>query len=200
MQTTNPLAPAAPSVEAASTDRSPPQLQYAGFWRRFAAYWIDLLVWLPLIGITYLLGETTRLFYLYWFVPGLLISLWFDVYLVKRYGGTPGKLLLKTRIAMRDGSPITVKAASIRFAVLLVLGELGAIAIITSTLTMTNEMYFSLGYMARMQKLVELAPPWYATVNVLTQVWVFSEFITMLFNKKRRAVHDFIAGTVVVRS
>lgn len=30
-------------------------------------------------------------------------------------------------------------------------------------------------------------------------VWSILEFITMLFNSKRRAVHDFIAGTVVVR-
>lgn len=29
--------------------------------------------------------------------------------------------------------------------------------------------------------------------------WVLLEIITMLFNKKRRALHDFIGGTVVVR-
>ena len=29
-------------------------------------------------------------------------------------------------------------------------------------------------------------------------VWAFAEIITMLFNKKRRAVHDLIAGSVVI--
>jgi uncharacterized RDD family membrane protein YckC len=48
--------------------------------------------------------------------------------------------------------------------------------------------------------MVELAPAWHPTVTVLLQIWVWGEFVTMLFNKKRRAVHDFIAGTVVIRS
>jgi uncharacterized RDD family membrane protein YckC len=69
-----------------------------------------------------------------------------------------------------------------------------------STLAMTDDVYFSLGYVARSQRLVETAPSWYAAVNVLMQIWIWGEFVTMLFNKKRRAVHDFIAGTVVVRS
>jgi hypothetical protein len=30
--------------------------------------------------------------------------------------------------------------------------------------------------------------------------WFFAEVLTMLTNRKRRALHDFIAGTVVVRT
>lgn len=36
-------------------------------------------------------------------------------------------------------------------------------------------------------------------LNSLATVWALSEFITMLFNEKRRAIHDFIGKTVVVR-
>jgi uncharacterized RDD family membrane protein YckC len=32
----------------------------------------------------------------------------------------------------------------------------------------------------------------------LSNLWFWSEVIVLLFNKKRRALHDFIAGTVVV--
>ncbi|MNR36189.1 hypothetical protein D3C85_1540850 [compost metagenome] len=46
--------------------------------------------------------------------------------------------------------------------------------------------------------LVEQAPLWYPAVNVALQVWIWGEFITMLLNKRRRAVHDYMAGTVVV--
>ena len=41
------------------------------------------------MGIAYLASEKTRLFYLYWFIPGLVFAIWFNVNLVKRYGGTP---------------------------------------------------------------------------------------------------------------
>jgi uncharacterized RDD family membrane protein YckC len=203
MQPRNPYEPPGAQLDRerlAAPTTSSAELRYATFWQRFLAYWIDVLVFLPLSGIMYFLAEQSRFFYMYWFIPGLLVGLFFHVYLVKRYGGTPGKLLLKTRIALVDGSPVTTNAAGLRYAVLFVLSALSSVALILSTLSMTDQMYFSLGYVARAQKMVELAPGWYSTVSVLLQIWIWSEFITMLFNKKRRAVHDFIAGTVVVRS
>lgn len=176
------------------------EIRYAGFWQRFGAYWVDVIVMLPLMALAYFGGEWSRLFQLYWFVPGLLFGLFFSVYLVKRYGGTPGKLVLNTRIAMLDGSPVTLKAALIRHAVLFLLSALMALALVQATLHITDAEYFSLGYLARAVRLVELAPSWYMPVSVLLQVWVWGEFVTMLFNKRRRAVHDFLAGTIVVRT
>lgn len=172
---------------------------YAGFWRRFGAYWIDVIVWLPLTFLSFFLNEKARLFQVYWLIPSALIGLWFHVYLVGRYGGTPGKLAMKIRIAMTDGSPVTFTAAAIRYSVLCVLGLLLGVALAMAALAMSDAEYFSLGFMQRSQRLVALAPPWYGTVNLLLQIWIWGEFVTLLFNKKRRAVHDFLAGTVVVR-
>ena len=175
------------------------ELVYAGFWRRFGAFWIDFLVFLPIMGIAYYFGEKARLFQLYWFIPGLLIGLWYYVYLVARYGGTPGKLLLDMRIAMTDGSPATTNAAALRYSVMFVLSILSSLALLLAVLKMTDDEYFSLAYLARSQRMVELAPPWYQTVNILMQIWIWGEFVTMLLNKKRRAIHDFMAGTVVIK-
>jgi len=36
-------------------------------------------------------------------------------------------------------------------------------------------------------------------VVFLLAIWALLEFVTMLFSKKRRALHDLIAGTVVIR-
>lgn len=44
---------------------------------------------------------------------------------------------------------------------------------------------------------MSFTPGWYKIVNILMNVWIWSEFIVILTNKKRRAIHDFIAGTVV---
>jgi uncharacterized RDD family membrane protein YckC len=174
-------------------------MAYAGFWQRFGAFWVDFVILLPLAGIVYVGDAQSRFFQIYWFIPGLLFGLWYHIYLVVRYGGTPGKLILNMRIAMLDGSPVTPKAAFLRYVVLLVLAELAAIALIMASLRMTDEEWFSLGYLARANRMVEMAPSWYYTVTVLMQIWIWSEFITMLFNKKRRAIHDFIAGTVVLK-
>jgi uncharacterized RDD family membrane protein YckC len=173
-------------------------MKYAGFWRRFGAYWIDGIVMLPLIGIAYFFDGRTRLFHFYWLLPGEALGIWYSVYLVAIHGGTPGKLLLNTKIVMLDGSPITFKAATIRYSVLFGLSLASSVGMAMACLAMTDDQYFSLNYFNRNVVLMRLTPSWYRTVSILSQVWIWSEFITMMFNKKRRAIHDFIAGTVVV--
>ena len=37
-------------------------------------------------------------------------------------------------------------------------------------------------------------------LSALPALWFLAEVLTMLTNEKRRALHDFIAGTVVVRT
>jgi len=174
-------------------------MTYAGFWQRLGAYCLDFLILLPLMAIAYIGDSWSRFFQIYWFLPGLVLGVWYDVYLVARYGGTPGKLVLDMRIAMVDGSPVTPKAAFLRYLVLFVLIQLSAIALIIGTLKMTDQEWLSLEYMARTTRLVEAAPSWYQGLTLLINVWIWSEFVTLLFNKKRRAIHDFIAGTVVLK-
>jgi uncharacterized RDD family membrane protein YckC len=41
---------------------------------------------------------------------------------------------------------------------------------------------------------------WYWFANSVPTLWFVAEVLTMLTNRKRRALHDFIAGTVVVRT
>ena len=35
-------------------------------------------------------------------------------------------------------------------------------------------------------------------MDYLLNIWVLSELVVLLLNKKRRTLHDFIAGTVVL--
>lgn len=194
----NPFSPPLARVDDVAAPQSN-TLHYAGFWQRFGAYWVDVIVLLPLIGLSLWLGEQSRLFSVYYFVPGLLIGLFFHVWLVKRYGGTPGKLLLKIKIACRDGSAVGYREAVIRYSVLFGLTTLVSIAMVMATLSMTDAEYFSLGFTERSVKLTSLTPDWYLPVNILLNVWIWSEFIVMLTNKQRRALHDFMAGTIVIR-
>ena len=53
--------------------------------------------------------------------------------------------------------------------------------------------------MERAKRQADLAPSWFKPVQIFQQIWIWSEFIVLLTNRKRRAIHDFIAGTVVVR-
>lgn len=109
-----------------------PLTEYAGFWQRAVAFWVDGLWMVPLLVFLSLLvcGEpdcsnlpegfstTTGLENLSWqgllvneLLPALLI-LWFWM----TYAATPGKMLLDCDIVdARSGGPITLKQALLRY-------------------------------------------------------------------------------------
>ena len=43
-----------------------------------------------------------------------------------------------------------------------------------------------------------LRPSWVVATDCVYNAWLASEIVSVLFNKRRRALHDFIAGTVVI--
>ena len=45
-----------------------------------------------------------------------------------------------------------------------------------------------------------LSPILFSVYTWLTNIWIYSEFIVLLTNKRKRAIHDYIAGTVIIKS
>lgn len=174
-------------------------MTYATFWQRVGASLIDFLIWLPLLAFMMWGFSAFRLFHLYFLVPGQLLGLWYGVYLVKRYGGTPGKRLLKIRIVRVDGSPVGYREAVIRHVVQAVMGIGSAVALIMARWEMTDAQFHSMTWAVHAEHIAANKPSWSRPLDVVSQVWLWSEFVVMLTNKKRRALHDFIAGTVVVK-
>lgn len=173
---------------------------YAGFWPRFAALLLDLMVMSPLIILVWWGQEHFRLFDVYYFLPGTLFGLWYGVYLVRRFGGTPGKRLMKLRIAKVGGESVTYREALLRYLPEWVMGIGTSLAGIVAVLSLTDAQYFAATtFIERSHMLSEAMPSWNGLVTIALNVWVWGEFLVMLTNKKRRAIHDFIAGTVVVK-
>ena len=175
-------------------------LRYAGFGPRLAANLLDFVVMIPLIGLSIWGSSHFRLFEVYYFFPGILLGLFYSVYLVQRYGGTPGKLLVGIRIRKLDGEPVGYREAFLRYFPDALLGILMSIGMILSVLHMSDVEYNSLSFMERSKRMVELAPSWQRPLQWIQGAWVWGELIVLLTNHKRRAIHDFIAGTVVIHT
>ncbi len=198
MSQSDPYAPPLAELGGQTPNERDGALRYSGFWERVVAYLIDFLILSPIIALDYFFGGETRMYQLYALVPTQLISVFLFIFMVVKYGGTPGKLALGLRIVKVDGSPVTVQTALLRYGVLWALSMAMVIVTIMSAMNMTDEAYRSFGYMERSVQL-SAGAPLLTPITVLMQLWIFGSFIAILANKKRRTLHDFVAGTVVVR-
>jgi len=163
-----------------------------------AANLLDFVIMIPLIALSLWGSSHYRLFELYYFLPGILLGLFYSVYLVRSYGGTPGKLIVGIRIRKLDGEPVGYREALLRYFPEALLGLLMSIGFILSVFHMSDAEYVSLSFMERAKRMNELAPSWQTPLQWIQTAWVWSELLVLLTNRKRRALHDFIAGTVVV--
>ncbi|MCO5144011.1 MAG: RDD family protein [Oligoflexia bacterium] len=180
------------------------ELEYAGFWKRFCSFFLDALCFIPFLIVIIPLNANYRLGQLYTMIPNLFFLFFFHVYLVQKYGGTPGKLIMKIRIRKLDGSAVTYKEAFLRWSVDFFSFIFSSIGIIGVMLQLTDAEFSALPRadffnIVKPSGYEHLTPAWFRILGVLTGVWVWSEFIVLLTNEKRRALHDFIAGTIVVK-
>jgi len=175
-------------------------LRYAGFWPRLGSLLLDVLILLPLSALVLWVDGKHRLFVVYYLVPGELFGLFYSVYLVRRFGGTPGKLIVGIRIRKLDGEPVGYREAFLRYFPEALFGLLMSIALLIPQIHMSDAEYQSLSFMGQATRMVELAPAWYKPLQIVQNIWVWGELIVLLTNRKRWALHDFIAGTVVVHA
>ena len=174
-------------------------IQYGGFWRRLAAMVLDLIfVGAVVVPLCNWGAARTFRFTLYWAIGHSFLFSFYSIYLVRRFGGTPGKLILRLRIQKVDGNPIGYREVLLREAPFYLLWLPSAVALIQASFQVTDPTFLSLSFGEQCKYLQMLASPWARAPDVASQVWAWSEFVVLLTNTKRRALHDFIAGTVVV--
>jgi len=176
-----------------------PYSKYLTFWPRFCAGSIDSLVLWPASALTTLLS------YCNWPAEGLLpvyvvlalSSTIYSIVLHTKYGQTVGKMVCKVRVVdWKTEGPIHFHQALLRDAVPLIM--LGALFGYQSLRVITGKV--TVGRLVQPEKLHDFSnmSPW--LFFGIPMIWFVLEIVTMLTNDQRRALHDFIAGTVVVRT
>lgn len=173
---------------------------YGGFGIRLGAYLLDALIYAPVsVLIAWLAGHYRTAYYVS-LIPTFALAIFFHVYCVKRWGGTPGKLICGLRIVRSDLGRSEWKEAWLRYSVLLALGIVSTAVYVYALTQIPDAEFGRLRFVERSKRIVELGGVAQTVVTWLTQIWVWSEFVVLLTNRRRRALHDFIAGTVVVRA
>jgi uncharacterized RDD family membrane protein YckC len=170
---------------------------YAGFWKRFVAAWIDgFVMLLPTILLLWF-QSLSWIWNFLTVIPLTFLFYAYEIYFHGRWGQTIGKRSQGIKVLSLDGTPITWKQAFLRSSVGLGLGVLSTISTLVALFRMSDEEFSSLSWVELSARQTELSP-YINEIIIVSFIWFASEVVILLFNRKKRALHDFIAGTVVV--
>lgn len=159
---------------------------------RFLASIIDILIMIP-VGImasalTIITPENSKLA----FLSGNLVSLvsvFYYILMHARFGQTLGKMVLKVKVLDISERPITFTQAVIRsLPQMLPIVITASLSIFAITSPDMNEAQSnSLGIVS-------------SGAYILYSIWSIGDCVSALVTEKNRALHDLIAGTVVVKT
>lgn len=181
-----------------------PDQKYRTFWPRFWAGITDVLVLLPLALIAqYILTfddsfwDTARWLYVVVFILNYTYQWVYSVYMHGRFGQTVGKMSTRVRVVdVKTEGPITFRHALLRDSVPILISVFlllyGSYRLITGLPVSES--------ITRISSDSSVATTGEIWMALIVYVWWFAEIVTMLTNDRRRAIHDFIAGTVVIRT
>jgi len=171
---------------------------YSTLWQRFAASFIDSFVIMALANALWVLEYFSKTAAWILVIPTAIVFVGYPIYCHGRFGQTVGKRAMRIRVVRTTGERIGWREAYLRsigglfFSVFSVIGSFVALATIAAT------DYYGVGWLKHLQNLVACQPAWLAWTTPASQILLSSDVVVILFNKRRRALHDFIAGTVVI--
>jgi len=171
---------------------------YGGFWRRLAALLLDTIIVFTIGALGLFLESLSRSSWIFDPPGTLLFSFFYGVYLVRRFGGTPGKMIMRLRVLRVNGEPVRYREAVIRYLPDLFFSLVTSLGATVAALSMTDGDYLSHPWFDLQEQLELSTPRWSNWADITSWVWTCSEVIVLLTNRKRRALHDFLAGTVVI--
>ena len=171
---------------------------YAGFWTRVLASTVDKVIITAAAQLFLLIRTYSLTGFSFVTVGGFLFYRFYHIGCVALWGQTPGKMAAKIKIVQVNGASAGLWNAFLRNSVETILVTVVLVLELIAASKVLPAEYAASDAVKR-KELIEAFIPHTATyVSWFTQAFVLSEFVVLFLNKKKRAIHDFIAGTVVV--
>jgi uncharacterized RDD family membrane protein YckC len=166
--------------------------KYRTFWPRFSAGFVDGLVFIPVTAVNFVAFSDRVPIWLrsIWYVVASFCFLAYVVVMHARYGQTLGKMATGVKVLDISESKLSRRQAFVR--------EIVPIVITAAEVAYGLPLVISGADPTRPPEPHNLGLQFWLAVSA-SSGWFAAELVTMLTNPKRRAVHDFIAGSVVVR-
>ena len=164
------------------------QKYYTGL-KRLGAAIVDGIVFMPLLLVDqWLIGKTdNNSLIISWTIFTTFLSLFYSIFAHYKYGQTIGKWVAGVKVLdISETKTLTLRHSILRDSFYLVIEIIGLLYFTFLFLQTGKTEYILNDYRS------------FADQPILW--WTLIELISMLTNTKRRAVHDFLARSVVVRT
>ena len=164
--------------------------KYNTFNGRFWAGFLDGLILMPfaLCDYIFLKPDNSLFIVIPWLIISYLLYFVYSIVLHWKYGQTVGKRIMKVSVVnASEENGLSLRQAILRDSIPLILQVLLLFKLVLVTIR--------IGHYSEMDIIQESILLSYVSLG-----WFITEVVTMLTNKKRRALHDFIANTVVINS
>lgn len=164
--------------------------KYSTFGKRFAASIIDSFILWPLTFVCeYIETHTGQIFFIISTLIGPLIYNAYFIFSHYRYGATIGKKILGIKVVdISEVTFLSFNKSVIRESPLIIVN------FAFFTYLLISFVFFDQGSFDKSKlDYTNFAP-------IISITWMTIELLTMLTNLKRRAIHDYLAGSVVIES
>ena len=175
-------------------------MTYAGFGPRALSLFVDLVIWLPICPLFHSLftGRSNTLAFLSYLLLGMFACA-YPVVFHAQWGQTLGKMVSRIKVTRLSGERIGYRKATLRSSVDILFWVIYMTGVVYMFTSWEVPEWSSLSY-RELHKLIRQQNIVSSLYYPIALVWTLSELIVLLLNKKRRALHDFIAGTVVIHT
>lgn len=171
---------------------------YIGFWKRVLAAIIDAAIGIPLIPLSmflyrYAYANRTIVFCVLYSVIWTAVWMW----LIVRFGGTPGKLAIGARVVNDKVCYLNWPQAFRRMLFPMILMSVNSLCMTYATVHGYPD-GAAISTLAERGSLIhEYGQPFRITNAALMPLF-YLDILVILMNKEKRAIHDFIAGSFVI--
>lgn len=171
-------------------------LEYVGFGKRLLASLLDGMFFIPLFPVikwltVYSFENKTVIPHLAY--GCLMISIW--VFMVIKFGGSPGKLILRLKIVNVEGKFLTLWQAIRRSGLGIIVFLVSDLQLYTTSHSVT--LYTPLDFGTAVRVMNSYGALYYNLSLGLNLLFIV-DALFILFTEKKRALHDFWTGSFVV--
>jgi uncharacterized RDD family membrane protein YckC len=176
----------------------PAAMRYAGFWPRLGAMLVDGLVMAPFVALSFWAWSQPRSVALAMEIPLVFAFAAYNIFFVGRWGMTVGKCVFRIKVVSLGGERAGYLRAFRRHAVDFALSAAQCALTVVALMSVAEHEFNALAFGHRLDLLGQRTGAASDVLDGVYLAWALSELVVLLLNEKRRALHDYLAGTVVV--